>query len=172
MTSTNETAIGSDGIRAFADRVGTFIEPSTDGTGLRIGIVCGRFNGGITARLLDATLTTLTEKGVAPFDITVVWVPGAVEIPFAASLLTTRVDAVIALGAVIRGDTGHYDVVVETAQNGLLAAQVTAKKPMVLGILTVENDQQALDRSRPDASNKGHEFAMAAIEMVNLAREF
>lgn len=140
-----------------------------DGTGLRIGVCCGRFNRDITDRLLDGAVKGLADHGVAESDITVLWAPGAYELPLVAQALVTRwqADAVIALGAVIRGETGHYDFVAGECASGLSRVQLDTGAPVVFGVLTTENRQQALDRSG-DEDNKGYEAAETAIEMVNL----
>jgi 6,7-dimethyl-8-ribityllumazine synthase len=171
MKSNEDTALPAETINAYATKVGRLVQGTHRGVGVRVGIVAGRFNAQITARLLDATLQTLADSGVGTSDITLVWVPGAVEMPFASELLAKTHDVVIALGAVIRGETGHYDLVVDAARSGLQAVQAQAKIPVILGVLTVENLAQALDRSRPDHTNKGCEFALAALEMVSLRRE-
>ena len=142
-----------------------------DGTGLRIGICCGRFNQHITDRLLTSTQRTLAEHGVTEADTTVVWVPGAYELPLVSQALVTQwgADAVIALGAVIRGETGHYDLVAGECAAGLQRVQLDTGVPVVFGVLTTENEEQALARSG-DGEDKGEEFAEVAIEMVNLLK--
>jgi 6,7-dimethyl-8-ribityllumazine synthase len=142
-----------------------------DGRGLRIGVCCGRFNDHITRRLLDGALAGLAEHGVADDDLTVVWAPGAYELPLVAQRLVTGwgADAVIALGAVIRGETGHYDLVAGECASGLQRVQLDTGVPVVFGVLTTENVDQALARSGGD-DNKGHEAAETAIEMANLLK--
>jgi 6,7-dimethyl-8-ribityllumazine synthase len=142
-----------------------------DGRGLRIGVCCGRFNDHITRRLLDGALAGLAEHGVADDDLTVVWAPGAYELPLVAQRLVTGwgADAVIALGAVIRGETGHYDFVAGECASGLQRVQLDTGVPVVFGVLTTENVDQALARSGDD-DNKGHEAAETAIEMANLLK--
>jgi 6,7-dimethyl-8-ribityllumazine synthase len=142
-----------------------------DGTGLRIGICCGRFNRHITDRLLSSCLRALAEHGVDEADTTVVWAPGAYELPVVAQALVTtgKADAVIALGAVIRGETTHYETVAGECASGLQRVQLDTGVPVVFGVLTTENEKQALDRSG-DNEDKGQEFAEVAIEMVNLLR--
>ncbi len=146
-------------------------EADLDGTGLRIGICCGRFNQHITERLLTSTQRTLAEHGVAEADTTVVWVPGAYELPLMSQALVTGwgADAVIALGAVIRGETGHYDLVAGECAAGLQRVQLDTGVPVVFGVLTTENEEQALARSG-DGEDKGEESAEVAIEMVNLLK--
>jgi 6,7-dimethyl-8-ribityllumazine synthase len=142
-----------------------------DGRGLRIGVCCGRFNDHITRRLLDGALACLAEHGVADDDLTVVWAPGAYELPLVAQRLVTGwgADAVIALGAVIRGETGHYDFVAGECASGLQRVQLDTGVPVVFGVLTTENVDQALARSGDD-DNKGLEAAETAIEMANLSK--
>lgn len=142
-----------------------------DGTGLRVGICCGRFNRHITDRLLDSCRRALGERGVAEDHIEVVWVPGAYELPLASQALIDGwgADAVIALGAVIRGETGHYDLVAGECAAGLQRVQLDTGRPVVFGVLTTENEEQALARSG-DHEDKGEESAEVAIEMANLLR--
>ena len=142
-----------------------------DGAGLRIGICCGRFNRHITDRLLEGARRGLADHGVAEADTIVVWAPGAYELPLVAQHLLDGwgADAVIALGAVIRGETGHYDLVAGECAAGLQRVQLDTGRPVVFGVLTTENDQQALERSS-DEDNKGHEAVETAIEMVNLLK--
>lgn len=151
----------------------TTIEAGLSGDGLRVGIACGRFNELITERLLKGALGGLTRHGVDDGDITVVWAPGAFELPLVAARLTSRddIDAVIALGAVIRGATGHYEHVAGQCAAGLQRAQLDSGKPVVFGVLTTETIEQAIERAGTKAGNKGYEAAEAAIEMANLARE-
>jgi 6,7-dimethyl-8-ribityllumazine synthase len=142
-----------------------------DGTGLRIGICCGRFNRHITDRLLEGAQRGLADHGVAEADTIVVWAPGAYELPLVAQRLVDGwgADAVVALGAVIRGETGHYDLVAGECAAGLQRVQLDTGRPVVFGVLTTENDEQALERSSDD-DNKGREGVETAIEMVNLLK--
>ncbi len=137
------------------------------GEGLRVALVCGRFNDHITLRLLDGATTALQGAGVAPGDVHVTWVPGAFEVPMAAKAWAEsgRVDAVIGLGAVIRGETGHYDFVAGECARGIQDAQLATGVPVVFGVLTTDNLDQALARSGGD-DNKGVECAEVALEMV------
>ncbi len=143
-----------------------------DGTGMRVAVVCGRFNDLITTRLLDGALAGLAIHGVKEADVAVSWVPGAFEIPLAAKTFaqTGRYDAVIALGAVIRGDTAHFEYVAGPCAVGIQEAQLETGVPIVFGVLTTENLDQALERSEPEGDNKGEESARTAIEMVDLLR--
>lgn len=143
-----------------------------DGTGMRVAVVCGRFNDLITNRLLDGTMAGLAIHGVKEADVAVSWVPGAFEIPLAAKTFaqTGRYDAVIALGAVIRGDTAHFEYVAGPCAEGIQDAQLETGVPIIFGVLTTENLDQALERSEPEGDNKGEESARTAIEMVDLLR--
>ena len=145
---------------------------SVDGAGMKVAIVCGRFNDLITNRLLDGALAGLAIHGVREDDVALAWVPGAFEIPLAAKTfaLTGRYDAVIALGAVIRGDTAHFEYVAGPCAEGLQQAQLETGVPVVLGVLTTENLDQALERSDLEGDNKGEESARTALEMADLLR--
>lgn len=144
------------------------------GHGLRVAIACGRFNDLISEKLRDGARSELVGRGVDPLSITEVWVPGAFELPLMAKRLaqTGEIDAVVCLGAVIRGETGHYDFVAGQCAAGIQAAQLETGVPMAFGVLTVENDQQALDRAGGVQGNKGAEAAAAVLEMVDLLRKF
>jgi 6,7-dimethyl-8-ribityllumazine synthase len=146
---------------------------TANGDGVRVGIVCGRFNDLITNRLLDGALAGLAVHGVHEADVSVAWVPGAFEIPVAAKAFaeTGRHDAVIALGAVIRGDTPHFDYVAGTCASGLQEAQLATGVPIVFGVLTTDDLDQALVRSEPEGDNKGEEAARTAVEMVDVLRQ-
>jgi len=150
----------------------TRVDGALHGAGLRIGIVCGRFNDLITERLLAGALDALRRHGVADDDVTVVWVPGAFEIPVVAQRLAAsgRVDAVIALGAVIRGATGHYDQVANQVAAGLARIGLDTGIPVVFGVLTTDTIEQALERAGTKAGNKGSEAAATAIETANVLR--
>jgi 6,7-dimethyl-8-ribityllumazine synthase len=148
------------------------IEGSLDGSGLRIGIVCGRFNDLITERLLSGAERTLARHGVDADDITIVWVPGAFEVPVAARALAASgtVDAVVTLGAVIRGATGHYDQVAGQCAAGVQRASLDTGVPVIFGVLTTDTIEQAIERAGTKAGNKGEESAASAVEMANLLR--
>jgi 6,7-dimethyl-8-ribityllumazine synthase len=148
----------------------TSYEGSFDGRRLRVAVVVGRFNETIGKRLLEGALDGLKRNGVADQDISVTWVPGAFEIPLVAHRLARsgEVDAVVALGAVIRGETAHFDYVAGHSSNGIGRASVETGVPIANGILTTENTQQAEDRAGGKMGNKGFEAALAAIEMANL----
>lgn len=141
-----------------------------DAKGLKIGVVTARFNSEVTEKLEQGALQALKEMGCA--DIRAVRVPGAVEIPLAASaLLNSGCDAVVALGAVIRGETDHYDYVCTSVERGCTELQLQTGKPVAFGVLTTENEEQALDRAGGRHGNKGTEAAQVAVEMVHLTRK-
>ena len=144
-------------------------QPDLDGAGLRIGIVVGRFNQDIGDGLLSACTAELLKLGVANRDIHVVTVPGALEIPLALQQLaaTGHYDALIALGAVVRGDTYHFEVVSNESAAGITQVQLDAGMPVANGILTTDTEEQAMARVR----QKGSDCAEVAVEMANLARE-
>ena len=141
--------------------------------GIRVGIVAGRFNEFITSKLLDGCLDGLRRHNVADDDIAVAWVPGAFEIPLVAQKMATsgNYDAVIALGAVIRGATSHYDYVCNEVSKGIAQTSLKSGVPVMFGVLTTENIEQAIERAGTKAGNKGFECATGAIEMVNLLRQ-
>ena len=144
-----------------------------DGGSIRVAIVVARFNEFITSKLLSGALDTLKRHGVNDDDISVAWVPGAFEIPLIASKLADsgKYDAVIALGAIIRGSTSHYDLVCSEAAKGIAQAELKSGVPVLFGVITTENIEQAIERAGSKAGNKGSECAEGAIEMVNLIRE-
>lgn len=148
------------------------IEGRLDGTGLRFGVVAARFNDLIVDRLLEGALNALTAHGVAADDVVVVRTPGAVEIPLLAQALADRddVDAVITLGCVIRGATGHYEYVCSMVANGVNRVALDASKPVIFGVLTTENLEQAFDRAGGKLGNKGGEAATAAIAAATALR--
>jgi 6,7-dimethyl-8-ribityllumazine synthase len=160
-----------DGVRA---RVGEHLEGSQLGRGVRIGIACSRFNGALTLRLLDGALDALHEAGVDRSDISIGWVPGAFELPLLALAYVDGerpVDAVITLGAVVRGETSHYEIVSGECARGIQDVQLSTRVPVIFGVLTTETFAQARDRSRADESNKGREAALTALEMVSLLHQ-
>jgi len=142
------------------------------GRGLRIAVAASRFNEAITARLLEGALRAMDDAGVRAADITVAVVPGAFELPFAARRLasTRRVDAVICLGAVIRGDTPHFDFVAGEAARGIARAAEATDVPILFGVLTTNTARQALERSGGRLGNRGADAARAAIEMAQVSR--
>jgi len=142
------------------------------GGGLRVGIACSRFNGALTARLLGGALEALDECGVDRSDITVAWAPGAFELPLVArALVGSGADAVVCLGAVVRGETGHYELVAGECAGGIQRVQLDTGVPVAFGVLTTEDTSQALARSAPGEANKGREAAAVAVEMARLLRE-
>jgi 6,7-dimethyl-8-ribityllumazine synthase len=147
-------------------------EKNLDARGLKFAIVCARFNGLVTDRLLAGALDALKRAGAADGDIEVVKVPGAWELPLTAKAIGQRnkPDAIIALGAVIRGDTPHFDYVAGQAASGLMAVQLEAGIPIAFGVLTTNTEEQAADRAGGKAGNKGHDAAITAIEMAHLLR--
>ena len=140
--------------------------------GIRIGIVAARFNEFIVSKLLGGCEDALLRHGVKPDDITVAWVPGAFEIPLIALRMAKsgRYDAVIALGAVIKGSTDHYQYVCAEVSKGIAAASLQTNVPVLFGVLTTDNIEQAIERAGTKAGNKGTDCAVSAIEMVNLGR--
>ncbi len=146
---------------------------SLRGDGLRIAIACGRFNDLITERLLAGARDGLVRHGVDEASITEVWCPGAFEIPLVAMRLAAsgEFDAVITLGAVIRGATGHYDIVAGQCASGVARAGLETGVPVIFGVLTVETIAQAIERAGTKAGNKGYESAEVAIEMADLLRQ-
>jgi len=141
--------------------------------GLRIGIVAARFNEFITAKLLSGALDGLKRHGVEEDDVSVAWVPGAFEIPLAAQKMAQsgKYDAVICLGAVIRGSTSHYDYVCNEVSKGVAQTALATGVPVLFGVLTTETIEQAIERAGTKAGNKGFSCAEGAIEMANLLRE-
>ena len=144
-----------------------------DASGLRVGIVVARFNELVSQRLLDGAVDTLLRHGADDEHLTVVWVPGSFEIPIAARTLAEQgeIDAVICVGAVIRGETAHFDYVAGEAARGVAAVHASTGVPAGFGVLTVDTLEQALDRAGGKHGNKGADAAIAAIEMANLLRE-
>ncbi|MFZ1062244.1 MAG: 6,7-dimethyl-8-ribityllumazine synthase [Acidimicrobiales bacterium] len=174
MTTSNETQFDPALAEALRARVGEYLEGSHDGRGVRVGIACSRFNGGVTTRLLEGALEALDDAGVDRRDVAIAWAPGAFELPLVARAFANAqrpVDAVITLGAVIRGETGHYDVVAGECARGVQDVQLAFGVPVVFGVLTVNTVDQALERSKPDATNKGRESALTALEMVSVLRQ-
>lgn len=139
---------------------------------MRVGIVCARFNEFIVSKLLSGCQDTLLRHGVREEDMDVAWVPGAFEIPLIASKMAKsgRYDAVIALGAVIRGSTSHYDYVCSEVSKGVATVALQSDIPVLFGVLTTDTIEQAVERAGTKAGNKGSDCAESAIEMVNLIR--
>ncbi|MFN8103190.1 MAG: 6,7-dimethyl-8-ribityllumazine synthase [Acidimicrobiia bacterium] len=149
------------------------IEGMLSGDGLRVGIVASRFNSAIVERLVDGAADTLRRHGVGDTDITLVWAPGAFELPVLALELaeTGAVDAVVCLGAVIRGATDHYAYVAGEAAKGVADVARATRVPVIFGILTTDTIEQAVERAGTKAGNKGADCALSAIESVNVLRE-
>lgn len=143
-----------------------------DGTGLRVAIVASRFNDLIVERLVDGATEALVAHGVAESDIPTVWVPGAWELPVVAQRVagSGAVDAVVALGAVIKGSTDHYTHVAGQCAAGLMRVQLEARLPVAFGVLTTETIEQCIERAGTKAGNKGVEAAMAALEAALVLR--
>lgn len=141
--------------------------------GMKVGIVVARFNEFITSKLLSGAIDGLVRHDVKEDDVDVAWVPGAFEIPLVASKMakSRKYDAVICLGAVIRGSTSHYDYVCNEVSKGIAAVSMENDIPIMFGVITTENIEQAIERSGSKAGNKGYECALGAIEMVNLIRK-
>lgn len=150
-----------------------YIEGKPKGDGKKMGIVVSRFNDFITSRLLEGALDALARTGVADEDISVVRVPGAFEIPLAAKWLSAsgHFNAVICLGAVIRGETPHFDYIAGEAAKGISQLSMEFSMPVVFGLLTTDNIEQAIERAGSNSGNKGFEAAMAAVEMASLNDE-
>jgi 6,7-dimethyl-8-ribityllumazine synthase len=150
--------------------VGRVFEGKLDASNLRFGIVVARFNDTITGELLLGATEAFVDRGVSVEDIDVAWVPGAFELPLVAKKMaqTGRYDAVVCLGAVIRGETAHFDFVAGEASSGIARAGLDTETPILFGVLTTETMEQAEQRSGRAAGNKGAETAIAAIEMANL----
>lgn len=148
------------------------LQGTSSATGCRFGIVVSRFNPEVTTGLLRGARTALAEAGVADGDISVVHVPGAFEIPLAALKLaqSKRIDAVITLGCLIKGDTMHFEYIAAAASQGIMNVMTATGVPVAFGVLTTLTDDQAAERAADDPNNKGREAALAAIEMATLLR--
>lgn len=143
------------------------------GTGLKIGIVISRFNSFITSRLLDGALDALKRHGVVDDDVDVAWVPGSYEIPFIAKKLaeSRKYDAIICLGAVIRGATPHFEYIASESAKGIAQVGLQTGVPTIYGVITTDTIEQAIERAGTKAGNKGADAAVSAIEMVNLCKQ-
>ncbi len=139
---------------------------------MKVGIVAGRFNEFITSKLIGGAKDGLVRHDVNEDDITVAWVPGAFEIPLIASKMAKsgKYDAIICLGAVIRGNTDHYDYVCAEVSKGIAQVSLSSDIPVMFGVLTTDTIEQAIERAGTKAGNKGYDCAVSAIEMVNLIR--
>ena len=143
------------------------------GEGLRFGVVVARFNDFITSKLLDGAQDTLSRHGVRPDDIDVAWTPGSFEIPLIAKKMAEsgRYDAVICLGAVIRGGTPHFDYIASEVTKGIAKVSLDTGKPIILGVITADTLEQAIERAGTKSGNYGSQAALHAIEMANLAKD-
>lgn len=148
------------------------IEGNYSGEGLKIGIIASRFNEFITSKLVSGAEDCLKRHGVAESDMSVAWVPGAFEIPIIAKSMAKsgKYDAVICVGAVIRGATSHYDYVCAEVSKGIASVSLETGTPVLFGILTTDTIEQAIERAGTKAGNKGADCAMSALEMVNLIK--
>jgi 6,7-dimethyl-8-ribityllumazine synthase len=144
------------------------LQGSLDASGLRIGVIVSRFNEFITEQLVKGALDVLEKHGCLQENVRFVKVPGAWELPIAAKHLAARCDAIVALGAVVRGDTPHFDYVAGGAAQGLQRVSLDSGVPIALGVLTTDTLQQAMDRAGGKSGNKGSEAAEVAIELANL----
>jgi len=151
----------------------TNYEPTLDGSGLRVAVVAARFNDLVTSRLMDGATEGLVRLGVDPMSITTVWVPGAFELPLAAQrlALSGEFDALVVLGAVIRGATDHHVHVGGQAAAGLTRVALDTGVPVAMGVLTTDTLEQAMERAGGKGSNKGFDAASSAVEMANLLRQ-
>jgi 6,7-dimethyl-8-ribityllumazine synthase len=155
--------------------MGTYreLEGTLDASGMRLAIVAGRFNDDVTTLLLEGARSELADRGLEPDLVQVVWVPGAFEIPIAAKRLAEsgELDAVICLGAVIRGDTPHFEYVADTCASGISRIALDTGVPIAFGVLTTDDREQAFARTGGAEGNKGAEAAATAVEMVDLLRQ-
>ena len=149
------------------------IEGNLIGQGQKYGIVAGRFNEFITGKLLSGAIDALIRHGVDEKDIDIAWVPGAFEIPLTAKKIakTQKYNGVICLGAVIRGATPHFDYVCSEVSKGIAHVTLETEVPVIFGVLTTENIEQAIERAGTKAGNKGYDAAVTAIEMANLLKQ-
>lgn len=148
------------------------LEGNVVGTGARIGMVAARFNEFIVSKLVSGAEDALVRHGVDSDSITIAWVPGAYEIPVIAKKMAEsgRYDAVICLGAVIKGSTSHYDLVCNEVSKGIAAVSLETGVPVLFGVITTDNIEQAIERAGTKAGNKGYDVACSAIEMINLIK--
>ena len=147
-------------------------EGKLNGSGLKIGIVAARFNEFIVSKLVSGAEDCLYRHDVAKEDVEVAWVPGAFEIPLVAQAMarTKKYDAIICLGCVIRGATSHYDYVCNEGSKGIAKVSLDENMPVMFGVVTTENIEQAIERAGTKAGNKGYDCAMGALEMVSLLK--
>lgn len=143
-------------------------EGKLNAAGKKYGIVVSRFNHFLTEKLLEGALDCLVRHGAAEADVEIAYVPGAFEIPYAAAKMSSQYDAVICLGAVIRGETPHFDYIAAETSKGIAKIALDSGKPVIFGVVTADTLEQAIERAGTKAGNKGWDAAQAAIEMVNL----
>ena len=148
-------------------------EGKFDGRNVKIAIVAGRFNEFITSKLIGGALDVLKRNDVSEENIDIAWVPGAFEIPLIAKKLanTQKYDAIITLGAVIKGSTPHFDYVCAEVSTGVAQISLQSELPVIFGVLTTNNIEEAIERAGTKAGNKGADAAFSAIEMINLIKE-
>ena len=148
-------------------------EGSLVANNMKVGIVAARFNEFITSKLLGGAMDGLVRHGVSEEDVQIAWVPGAFEIPLIAGKMAKsgKYDAVICLGAVIRGSTSHYDYVCAEVSKGIAHVSLESDIPVMFGVLTTDTIEQAIERAGTKAGNKGYDCALGAVEMVNLIRD-
>jgi len=174
MTSSDATALSPGAVAEVGGRVGASFDGNpgraAQAEGASVALACAKFNGGITERLIDGALRAFDKHGLPAQSVEVAWVPGAFELPVAALRLAAsgRVRAVVALGAVIRGDTAHFEYVAGPCAQGLQRVALDSGIPVVFGVLTTEDVDQALARSGAGDDNKGYEAAVTALEMADL----
>lgn len=149
------------------------LEGNVVASGARIGMVAARFNEFIVTKLIGGAKDACIRHGVKEEDLTLAWVPGAFEIPLIAKKMasTGQYDAIVCLGAVIKGSTSHYDYVCAEVSKGIAAAGMETGVPILFGVLTTDNIEQAIERAGTKAGNKGYDAACSAIEMINLMKE-
>lgn len=154
------------------ERIMKTLEGNVIGNGIRVGIVAARFNEFIVSKLIGGAEDALVRHGVNTDDVDLAWVPGAFEIPVVAQKMAQsgKYDAVLCLGAVIKGSTSHYDYVCAEVSKGVAAVSLNTGMPVLFGVLTTDNIEQAIERAGTKAGNKGYDVACAAIEMVNLMK--
>jgi 6,7-dimethyl-8-ribityllumazine synthase len=174
MASSTDADLDRAELDRLAALAGTTLLDEGAGTGLRVAIACSCFNGAITTRLLEGCLAGLADAGVDRTDVTVAWAPGAFELPLVARAFATSSappDVVVCLGAVIRGETGHYDVVANECARGVQDVALASGVPVIFGVLTCDTLGQAMERSDLDGANKGRDAAVAAIGMARLLED-
>lgn len=149
------------------------IAGNLNGSGLKAGIIVGRFNSLLTTKLLEGALDCLKRHQVKESNIGVAWVPGSFEIPYAASKMakSKKYDIILCLGAIIKGDTPHFDYIANEASKGIAKAALDSGLPVIYGLVTADTLEQAIERAGTKAGNKGWDSAQAGIEMANLYRE-